>query len=82
MNDAAVLELVEHVARFARPRETRETGAAGADTPGRNRHRELGRAGGHRLDVDPAPSKLAAKRRIILSKRAFGLAILLGDKIR
>src|SRR5262249_11403324 len=76
LDHAAIVELVEDVARLAGAGEARESRAAGAHAPGRNRDAELADARGDALDVDIAPPQLAAERLVVLLERRQGGLVL------
>ncbi len=68
VNDRAVLELFEYVSRLAQAREPAEACAAGAHTPGRNRHLEIGHRTRDVIDPDAAALELRAESGIVAGK--------------
>ena len=80
VDDGAVAELVEDVARLAGAGEAREARAAGADAPGRHRDGEGGDPGLHRLDVDAAAVELRAERGVVLAERGLAAGVLGRDQ--
>ena len=65
VDDRAVVELVEDVARLAGAGEAREARAAGADAPGRHGHVERRDLVADRVDRDAAPRELLAEVRVV-----------------
>ena len=65
LDDGAVVELVEDVARLARPGEAREAGAAGADAPGGH-----GDAEGRDLGLDPRRCRCRGRRAARRARRS------------
>ena len=82
MDDAAVVQLVEHIARLARAGETGEAGAAGSHTP--TGHGDA--IGGDLVldgrDVDAASVQIFAQSVIIRPERRGGLVVGLLDDVR
>ncbi len=80
LDDGAIGQLVEHVARLAGPGEAGEAGAAGAHTPGRDRHREGRDLVGQRRQIEAAPGQPLAERRVVRGQLALALGIVLLDR--
>src|ERR1700728_952915 len=82
VDDGAIFEFVEYIARLAGARKARETRAPRADTPGRDRHPE----GGHRLhdgfDLETTAPQLEGERVEIRLELGAQRCIALGDEIR
>ncbi|KAE8236212.1 hypothetical protein A4X03_0g9517 [Tilletia caries] len=68
LNDAAIVELVEDVARLSLPRKAGKAGTTGPDAPGRDGDGEFGNLGDDLANVDAIASELLAEGRIIGSE--------------
>ena len=65
LDDGAILDLVEDVARLAAAGKAREARAAGADAPGGDGDAERRDLVADRVDVDAAPVELLAERVVV-----------------
>ena len=80
MDDGAIVELVEDVARLADAGEAREARAAGADAPGRHGDRERGGLRLHLVDVDVAAAEHVAERLVFALQRLERGLVLVADQ--
>ncbi len=80
VNDRAVLELLEHIARLALARETRESSATGADAPRGNGYAKAGDGRGDGVDIDAATAQDRAECRVIGIEILRQLRIAVGDE--
>src|SRR5271166_2075094 len=80
MDGRAILELVEHVARFAGAWEAREARAPRADAPGRDGEGEGCDPGYDRFEIDARAPEAAAEGLIILRLHGGEFGVLLADQ--
>src|SRR6185436_1417039 len=80
VDDAAIFQLLEDIARFAESRKAAEARAAGADAPGGNRNLETGHSLGDRIDVHAAARQLRAERGVVGRERG-GLRLVSGRDV-
>ncbi len=80
LDHAAVLELVEDVARLAGAREACEPRAAGADAPARDRDAEARHLLAHPLDVDVAAREALAQPAVVLGEMAQQAVVVRVDR--
>ncbi len=82
MDDTAIVQLLEDVARLADAGEAGEARAAGPDAPGGDRDVEGSDLLRDAFDVDTAARELLAQRAVIGGKRLAQRLIMLGDHVR
>ena len=80
VDQVAVLDLLEHVARLAGPREAGEPRAAGGDAPRRDRHDERLRPRLDRADVETAAPELAPEMVVVVLQRLARAAPVIVDQ--
>src|SRR5437016_4207276 len=82
IDDGAILELLEHIARLPLPGKAGEPCAASTNTPRRNSDREAGDGRRNFLDIDPTSVQGPCKRIVVRRKIGAVRRIRGGNDVR